>query len=160
MSRQVSDTEFNKARKEYLSYMKSVAQKYANALSPDMLSAAIDMALWRCLQNHKPEYGQKLSSSLYRFINWECCRAIRENKQRSCEVIDEVAGDNESVSIKMILDEYLSLLKPRDRRIVEARYLYNRTFTEIGVEEGCSRQAIQGIVVRSINTMAEAAQNE
>ena len=44
MSRQVSDTEFNKARKEYLSYMKSVAQKYANALSPDMLSAAIDMA--------------------------------------------------------------------------------------------------------------------
>ena len=155
----VSNQEFESARAEHLGLITNVIRQYANVLSPDALSAAGDIALWRCLQYYDPSFGQKVVSSLYRFIHWECFRAIQENKKFSnAPIIGDVEDNIEFTAIQMILDDYLSLLSRMERRVIEARFLENRTFAEIATVEGYSKQGIKDIVDRSIGVMSKAAQ--
>jgi DNA-directed RNA polymerase specialized sigma subunit len=57
----------------------------------------------------------------------------------------------------MMLEDYLSMLPDRERRIVEARFLENRTFDDIARQESLSKQGIKDIVDKSISVMSEAA---
>lgn len=158
MKRYISNTEYNRAHDEHLKSITKFARQYSSALSKDALVAAGDMALWRCLQTYDPRFGQKVASSLYRFIRWECLRAIKENRKYSSDsLIGDVEDDIESVAIQMILDDYLSLLTKIERRIIEARFLESRTLAEIAHVEGYSKQGIKDIVDRSIEVMSEAA---
>lgn len=154
----VTDAEFNTARRQHLELITSLTKQYANVLSSDALVAAGDIALWRCLQNFDPQFGQRVSSSLYRFVHWECLRAIQENPKRPVvPMVEDVEGKAESVAIRMILNDYLSILTVKARRIVEAKFLENRTFAEIARIEGYSKQGIKNIVDRSVGMMSEAA---
>ncbi len=157
--RHISNTEYETARAEHLELITNVARQYSGSLSPDTLAAAGDIALWRCLQNYDPSFGQKVASSLYRFIHWECLRAIKEKKKhQALSIVGDIESEEESVAIQMILNDYLSLLSQRERRIVEARFLENRTLAEIASIEGYSKQGIKDIVDRSMVVMSEAAQ--
>lgn len=157
MQRHVTNQEFDTARAEYREYIQNVSHGYAPSLSPEALQAAGDMALWRCLQAYDARYGQTIRSSLYRFIHWECLRAIREQKLTSMSLLGDVESSNECVDTQMMLEDYLSLLPDRERRIVEARFLENRTFDDIAQREGFSKQGIKDIVDKSISMMSEAA---
>lgn len=157
--RTISNREFEEARTpEVRLLLTNLTRHYSNALSSDVLQAVGDMALWRCLQNHDPKYGSNFNTSLYRFVHWECLRAIGEQRPSGMAILGEVEIPGESMSIHMILDDYLGLLDTRDRRIIEARFLENCTFAEIAQREGFSKQGIKDIVDRSISTMSEAAQ--
>jgi len=158
MKRHISNIEYDNARQEHLELITNVARQYNNVLSPETLVAAGDIALWRCLQNFDPQFGQRVASSLYRFIHWECLRAIQEHKRYSnISITGDVESDDESVATQMMLDDYLSLLSQMERRIVEARFLENKTLAEIGAVEGYSKQGIKDIVKRSMDVMSEAA---
>jgi RNA polymerase sigma factor (sigma-70 family) len=137
--------------------IQGLTRRFAGSLTPEQLTAAGDMALWRCLQSYDPSYGQKVASSLYRFINWECLRTIQEQQTETVSISGDVEGESESISIHLILDDYLSMLSHSGRRIVEARFLENRTLDEIARVEGYSKQGIKDIVDRSIEMMSEAA---
>jgi len=155
----VSNQEFEIAHIEHLELITSITRQYANMLSSTILIAAGDMALWRCLQYYDSQFGQKVASSLYRFVHWECRRAIKEDqKLSSISIMSDIEDNVESTAIQMILDDYLSLLTQMERRIVEARFLENRTFAEIATIEGYSKQGIKNIVDRSIDMMSKAAQ--
>jgi len=154
--REITNEEFEAARRLYRPRMK-VAQRYANSLSPEQITACCDMALWRCMRQYDPTFGQSIESSLHRFIHWECLNAIREMERSPVPLSDDVEGHNETLAINMILEDYLSLLDERDRRMVEARYLESCTLQEIAVREGFSRQGVKNIVDRSVATMTEAA---
>jgi len=156
--RTVDDQEFNAARNQYDNRMMRVSQKYAGSLSPDRRKACCDMALWRCLQAYDSSYGQSVASSLHRFVRWECLNAIREQGQPLIPLADDMESPEETLAISMILDDYLSLLTQRDRRVIEARYLESCTFSEIAVREHCSIQGVKNIVDRSMSVMTEAAQ--
>jgi len=158
--REITNAEFNKARNQHIVLMHNLARRYAGLLSDEVREAACDIALWRCLRSYDPKFGQKVASSLYRFVQWECLRAIQE-EQATCPdspITSEVEDEPESVAIGMILNDYLSLLNTKARRIVEARFLENRTLDEIAQVEGYSKQGIKDIVDRSIGVMSEAAQ--
>lgn len=158
--RNISNEEFNEARTPRIQELiQNVSRTYSQSLSPATLQAAGDMALWRCLQNHDPKYGSRFTTSLYRFVHWECLRSIGEQKAPDTTLIGDIEGSNESIAIQMILDDYLGLLKTRDRRIIEARFFESCTFEEIAQREGFSKQGIKDIVDRSVSTMAEAAQD-
>lgn len=155
----ISDQEFEAARRQHLQLIQNVARVYATSLSPEELQAAGDMALWRCLQSHNPKYGSKFTTSLYRFIHWECIRAIKERRANETTLVGDVEGTTDNQAIQMILEDYLNLLDERDRRIVEARFLESCTFEEIANREGYSKQGIKHIVERSLSVMSEAAQS-
>ena len=52
------------------------------------------------------------------------------------------------------IEYYLSKLKPKNRRIVEMRYLEGRTYESIGEELGRTKQAIKQAIDRSIKKMS------
>jgi DNA-directed RNA polymerase specialized sigma24 family protein len=155
--RTISNQEFDAARTEYKEYIDNVSRGYASSLSPEALQAAGDMALWRCLQAYDARYGQTIRSSLYRFIHWECLRTIREQKLTSMSLLGDVESSGKCVDTQMMLEDYLSMLPDRERRIVEARFLENRTFDDIARRESLSKQGIKDIVDKSISVMSEAA---
>lgn len=64
----------------------SVSSKFVRTgqLDEDEASACEMNALWRCLSYHDDSHGQKFTTSLYRFIEWEC-RRERSNKKKKAE---------------------------------------------------------------------------
>ena len=157
----ISNSEFNNARKKHLTTIQNTCKAFNGALSPDALVACGDIALWRALQSFDASFGQSFPSSLYRFVRWECFRAIQENQSREINMNggDTIECNDNSTLRQMILDDYLSVLSNRDRRIVEARFFESCTLQEIAHREGYSRQGIKDIVDRSISIMSELAQS-
>lgn len=148
-----------------MEFITSLTNRYSNILPQDTLRSVGNTALWDCLRNYDPSFGQAVASSLYRFVVWGCYRAI-QNQQRNVAqtyqyndkyVVNDIIYTDNTTITKMMLDEYLSLLSKRDRRIVEAKFLKNYTLQEIGVKEGYSKQGIKHIIDRAIKTMSEAA---
>jgi len=156
LKRKISNQEFETARTTHIKTFIYNISKVYSSLSSDTRNAAGDVALWRCLQSHDPKYGSRFTTSLYRFVQWECKRAMKEQIVTDVTLFGEVKDDNETLAIHMLLDDYLCLLGERDRRIVEAKFLENYTLDEIARTEGLSKQGIKNIVDRSILIMSEA----
>jgi RNA polymerase sigma factor (sigma-70 family) len=156
--REISNDEFEAARTPQIrELITSITKSYAGSLCPGTLQCAGDMALWRCLKKHDPKYGSSFTTSLYRFINWECLHALRIQRNKTVTLVNDIEGPGETATTHMILDDCLRILGTKERRIIEARFLENCTFEEIGLREGYSKQGIKIIVDRSISTMSEAA---
>ncbi len=154
----IKNNDFNKKRDEHRRFIKCVLKKYLSVLSEDMLTACGDIALWRCMKSYDESYGQSFSSSLYRFIRWECLRMIGEQKPRHITGIHpEVESRDNSIENKLLLEDCLSILSSKERRMVEARYLYGMTLREIASREGYSDQGVKNIIDRCISAMGKIA---
>lgn len=136
--------------------IRRVCSFYSKTLTPETLKACGEAAVWRCLQSHDDTKGQRFTSSLYRFIHWECLREINEHKSPFAELPEEIGTSHTDPAQTIILEECLDTLPDEARKIVVARYLENRTLADIGQRHNYSKQGIQNILARSIRTMQEA----
>lgn len=137
--------------------VKKVCAYYANTLSPATLKACSDAAIWRCLQSHEDNKGQKFTSSLYRFLHWECLREVNMNKKRFIAIPEDIVDDGHDPFSTIILEEYLNVLSEEAKKIIIDRYIENRTLSDIGNRYNYSKQGIQNIIMRSMKTMREYA---
>ena len=138
------------------SMIKRVCSFYSKTLSPEVLKACGEAAVWRCLQSHRDDMGQKFTSSLYRFIHWECLREVNEYKSPYKELPEEIGSSNHDPIQSIILEECLQKLPDEARQIVVARYIENRTLADIGERHNYSKQGVQNILARSLRAMQEA----
>lgn len=138
--------------------MQSVCACYANILPPDTLTSCKDIALWRCLQSHKSNMGQVFTSSLFRFVHWECLREIGylKGKVKTQSIQEEDSYEDDS-SKKIIIEEYLNGLPPLEKKVVVMRYIEDRTLSDIGQQIGYSKQGVQNILTRAISSMQKVA---
>lgn len=158
MKKKVTNEELRQAKRQYAETLQRTTARYANILSAEMREACGDMALWRCLQCYDPSFGQSVSSSLFRFIHWECRKAIRElNNMVQCGELREQETEDKTPCLTMMVNDCLSTLSSRDRRMVEARYLHRCTLQEIANQEGYSRQGVKNILDRCLSRMAKAS---
>ena len=157
MKQHISNDELRQAidDPENQDMIRRVCAYYSRTLSPDTLKACGEAAIWRCLQSHRDDMGQKFTSSLYRFIHWECLREIHNNKKQFAELPDEVSSPESDPTQAIILQECLEILPQEAREIVVARYIENRTLADIGNRHHYSKQGIQNILTRSIKAMQE-----
>lgn len=149
----ISNEEFNINKEKYKSTLRSFTRQFSQLLPPDILDYCADMALWKCLMNHRPEYKTKFSTSLYRFVVWQCLQEHRTLKTTRYDEEQGVAVVVYNNDTSMILNEYLSLLSNKYRRVVESRYLYGKTFDEIAKDEGCSKQGAHYILGQAMEQM-------
>jgi len=156
--KQITDEELRKAINDPANQdmIRRVCSYYTKTLSQEALKACGDAAIWRCLQSHRDDMGQKFTSSLYRFIHWECLREINESKSPYVELPDEIGVSHEDPVQAIILQECLEILPEEARQIVVARYIENRTLADIGEIHHYSKQGIQNILARSLKAMQEA----
>lgn len=155
------DFEIACAKPENQSMIKWVCRKYSGKLSPDVLKLCGDIGLWRCLQSHKDGMGNKFTSSLHQFVKWECLRELNTHNR-----LDTIGSHNDELipanptTDYIIVNDYLELLKPKHRQMVEARFLSGHTLAEVGEMFGYSKAGAKNVIDRSIKIMREAAQEE
>jgi RNA polymerase sigma factor (sigma-70 family) len=158
MSDVVSNEDFVNAKRTYRATLSGFTGRFRNVLNSDVLDYCGDLAIWQCLQKHDSTYDTKFTTSLYKFVEWQCLREYR--RQRS--ILNNHEEQQEMTVMydydtSMMLVEYLSLLSDRDRRIVESRFLYNNTLLEIAQQEGCTKQGIHYILKQAMRKMKRAA---
>jgi RNA polymerase sigma factor (sigma-70 family) len=150
----VSKDEFEVAYKnsDNQNIIKSVLKKYSRTLDYDTLLTCGLNALWRCLANHREEYGTKFTSSLYRFTKWECDREILKFKKNTSikqvrvvslglpDVLDHSSPTTSSAQ-HSIFDDLESVLPQEHASIVRMKYVEDRTLKEIGEHFGYTKEA-------------------
>jgi len=174
--RAISDTEFNEAlaNSDNANIIKAVTQRYCGVLSSDDLRACGLHALWRCLQYHDPSYGQKFTTSLHRFTDWECKRELRKQRggktkravvivplyEQSVETLHEnqdFLGNN----LYNPLNEELEHVRERmgqlpfdwQRQVVEQYYFKHMTMEQIGRANGYSKEAARQKINKALTCL-------
>lgn len=154
----VNDDTFNMAHRcsNNRNIIKKVTSKYRNYLQDDDLVSCGLQALWRTLQCHDDSYGQKFTTSLYRFCEWECQREIRNHRRKvkgvkvSISVIPQ--EDLEHIYFQVApksFDEIIEILEGKEKEIIFNFFKEGKNFTEISRELGISKS----IVKRKLNKL-------
>lgn len=133
--------------------LRGVSRKFAS-LDEDERSSCEMIALWRCLRHHKEGFGQKFTTSLYRFAVWECCRASakksRKAESRMSEdclplilrhVVDErdalhYVVDPNKDEIKYVLSRLEDLPYSWQRVVIRQYYVEGLTHEQVGMRNG------------------------
>src|SRR5262245_45103905 len=144
--RDVSNAEFEAALadRDNQNIIKGVTSRYKKQLDADDLYTCGLNALWRALQSHDPAYEQKFTTTLFRFVHWECRRELRSRRgwvaSRSRPLADEDdhhghfkqsdATHRENVEI---MRQCMDALLPEHRHAVEQYFRREWTVEEIGI---------------------------
>lgn len=166
VKRQVSNQEFETALKntDNVNIMRSVCRKYGNILSCDDLRSCRLQALWRTLQSHRAEFGQKFTTSLHRFTHWECLREVarlqRWRERHSnlwLDDSDEVDKDAfEEREEKSFVGECLGLLPEQwQEDIIRDYYFDSYTMEEIGQRNGYSKESARQKINKAMASLKE-----
>jgi DNA-directed RNA polymerase specialized sigma24 family protein len=152
--RVVTDAEFNKAlygvpgdeqsirdASNNRNILKSVSSSYRRFLSQDVLLGCELHALWRTLQYHRDEYGQKFTTSLYRFAHWQCrceirklCFFLQQRNKAGCRLpVLMVERDN---LVDNIRDAITCLKHEWMRSIIVDYYFFGYSLRQIAVRNG------------------------
>lgn len=135
-----------------------VLSKYRGQLDEDTLKTCGLNALWRCLQNHEVSFATKFTSSLWRFVHWECKKELQtlaRTKFKPTELFD-IAIDK---PIESIFDDIDHILDQEQSKIVKLRFLHRMTLKEIGKEFGYSKEAARQKLEKAIDRIRNMVYN-
>jgi RNA polymerase sigma factor (sigma-70 family) len=152
----ISDEEFLNAYNDPDSrrIINSISRRFARRLSPDDLESCAQVGVFRCLRQHDPN-KQRFTTSLYRFVTWECLTALRSAGPQphiplQVDVAESPSGDDATH-----IHECISLLRdPYDRDLVRRRYLEGQSYTAIAREIGKGRETARRHVGRATARLA------
>lgn len=131
----VSNEEFETAlnNKDNALLIYSITNKYRGLDAETKRECGLT-ALWRALQKFDASYGQKFTSSLYRFVHWECRRFLAKvkNKRTFVRVGPIEQEDVSELENAEFVERYMKLLPAYNREIIQAYYFEDKSLTEIG----------------------------
>jgi RNA polymerase sigma factor (sigma-70 family) len=150
--RQVTNEEFNTALadKNNSRILKKVSSKYINVIPQQELYSCALHSLWRCLSYHKDSFGQKFTTSLWRFMEWECNRELKRlqnEKNKSVNISTLETKEKFDSPAKLPNDETENLYECIDmlpdgyRTLIVEYYIERHTMEEIGKMHGYSKEA-------------------
>lgn len=122
--------------------------------------------LWRALKSHDPTKGQKFTTTLYRFVQWEARRAMK-NKLRDRKKADKVGVTgipidtyiDEDFTLSIETDDLLDQLEEKYRVIIKQKYLEGFTLNEIGQHHGFTSEAARQNVDKALVKLRKLAYN-
>jgi RNA polymerase sigma factor (sigma-70 family) len=132
-------------------------------------------ALWRALQYHDPDHasGQKFTTTLYRFVHWECdreaARAAAERAKRRAQDIDAVPEEQlpqknrrrrhdhgrEGRLLMELVREKLPVLSGTSRLVLRQYYLESRSMEEIALLRDCSKEKVRKLLGRAVGRLRQ-----
>lgn len=159
--KEVSNQDFNEAwgNEDYRNVIRKVTSQYIKVLDYDERLSCGQIALWRCLSYHDEEYGQKFTTSLWRFTEWECRRELRKKKNYSSKNISNsdkfaeaaVYPNTQVESIK----QCISTMESSEQHIINEYYLQKMTMEQIGKKYGFSKEAARQRIIKAVNKLKE-----
>jgi RNA polymerase sigma factor (sigma-70 family) len=164
----VSDEQFGIAMStgDNVNIIRKVTSRYASAIHPDDLYTCGLNALWRTLQCHDPKYNQKFTTSLYRFVEWECQRELRKKRTKvlsMCVPLEQATSENISCetmpsSDHEFVQEVISTMDCDDQEIIRFCLLEGRSLREASARFGCSKQVARRRKNEAIKKFKERVQ--
>lgn len=179
----VSNEEYEAAWKneDNRNMIRSETLAYAKQLDENSLDSCGMQGLWKALQYHRNDKGQKFTTSLWRFIHWECQRELRRvNRQKArerrlendiselpesslpldvrCRTPGKFGPDNDakdrSDNLSHIRD-CMQKLPLKVRRVVYQHFFENRTMDEIGMANGYSKETARSRLAQGVSLLKE-----
>lgn len=167
------DPESMRAAANNRGIIRGVLRVYSGRLSEDELDSCGCKALWRCLQYHSDDYGQKFTTSLHRFAHWECqreLRSLRGSKNKPAEWANskfDDAPDEAGIiragreAVAQYANECLDLL-PHDwqRVVIRQYYIEGMTMEEVGSANGYSKETARQRLRRALDALRDVCEYE
>jgi RNA polymerase sigma factor (sigma-70 family) len=177
--RKVSDQDFQKAWRglpededslrrasDNRSIISAVLQKYSKIVPPDELERCGYNAMWRCLQYHDDKYGQKFTTSLHRFTEWECRRALQvarggRGKRKDIKVLPlvedlvdpRIEQEHKKEDLEHVRECIDLMPEPWQRKVIQEYYLGGMTMEQVGRANGYSKETARKRIQKALNTL-------
>lgn len=170
MKKKISNEEYLSAvnNKDNSNIIKSVLKRYSDILDYDTLTECSLHGLWRALQFHNGEkYTTKFTSSLWKFIKWECQQKMLDNKKskkkydKSRNVYDDdnlMYFDRISIDKENQEDIFYEINKhinEENIKILKMRFIDKLSLKDIGIKLKYSTQTIKNRIEKSISILRE-----
>jgi RNA polymerase sigma factor (sigma-70 family) len=158
MNKDVTNAEFEHAisDQDNRNIIKSVCNQYRNILEEDVLNSCGLNGLWQCLKSHDDAYGNKFTTSLYKFVDWQCkgqvCAQIRGSH---AELIDTV-DTSPAILDKMIIHEYVEKLSLKHQAVIYGKFFENKNYAEIARDMGCSREYVRQMLNKALKLLRKS----
>ena len=157
----VSLEEFEKARSnsDNQRIINLVCSKYVNKLSPEVLQQCGDYALWECLRSHDDSI-QKFTSSLYRYVHWNCLREL-ENEykyQNRHRVLVSDITQNEVGSYD--ISSYIAHLSELEQQVMIMKFVYSYSLRDIAKLIHYSKEWIRQIILKCLQKIKVEIQKD
>lgn len=123
--RKISNEEFETAYSniDNKKIINSFLKKYSNVLSYEDIYSCGMIALWKCLQLHD-NTKQKFTTSLYRFMTWECMQNIvKNNKKPHISINNNQYGYLDETNL--LIDDIIQQLDTKQQKTIKD-FLYNK----------------------------------
>ena len=158
--RHITDEEFQEALDniDNQKIIHAACTNYMASLSSDELKQCGLDALWRALQSHNPSFKRKFTTSLFKFVKWECNNAARAkygDRIQAGPLRGDIPADDSAVQNAILVEELLEYLDEMPRQILRDRYISNHTLQEIADMYGYTAPGIQYIINKALKELRE-----
>lgn len=150
-------------QKDNRNIIRTVTNKYAQLLTVDEINDCALEAIWRCLGYHRDDKGQKFTTSLWKFTDWECKRQLRKkrksvNTPNTLSIMDfdhfDLPAPEVSDDIAFIR-ECVDLLPEPHRQFIKEYYFQNLTMEQIGQKYNFSKEAARQKINKALKRLHE-----
>ena len=142
------ETTFEEARIniDNIKIMNSVIRRFNNQISGRVLEQCKMLGLWKALKSHDFSQKRKFTTSLYKFVLWECQKEIRSKTTLKVKrdklnryICDMGSFDNPPKKYVLSIMDKL----PKDAsELLYDRFYLGLTYREIGEQRGISKQIV------------------
>ncbi len=148
-----------KTQQDNRNIMRTVTSRYSALIPAEELHTCALQALWRCLSYHDDTKGQKFTTSLWRFTDWECKRELRRKHTKkninTVSVFDfDIEEESESPTAESVR-ECVALLPAQHKELINQYYFENRTMEEIGRLHNYSKEAARQKIGKAVRRLQE-----
>jgi RNA polymerase sigma factor (sigma-70 family) len=175
--REVGNEEIRVAmtNKDNRGIIKTVTNKYGKMINKQDLDTCGLYGLWRALQYHQDGRGQKFTTSLYRFVDWECKKELKKKQAKRTISLDAEYQSGQSkkkwrldVEDRSIvpeqeakhLRECLKLLPKNESQLVDMYYFMEMTLEQIGRNFGYTKEAARQKLNKAVQKLRKVYTKE
>ena len=160
IKKEITDLDFSNAvkNKDNINIIKKATVSYYKIIDEDELNSCGLEALWKSLQCHNEKYNQKFTTTLYRFVDWECKRRLRRKKSLKNNFSNIISNDLSSIFIKKnelscYINEKIDLLDKDFSILLRQRFFDGCSVREIGVINNCTPSIIRYKISKAIKKL-------
>lgn len=160
MKQFISNTEFEAAYNnlDNRKIINACISRYIKIMPIEELQECGMVALWKCLKYHEDGHNQKFTTSLWRFIDWECRRELKKkNKDKTL-----VTSDMQEYDVTVIenpdvikLRDCIEHLKPEHQQIIQEYYFDKLTMEEIGDNHKYSKETARQKINKAVRALSK-----
>jgi RNA polymerase sigma factor (sigma-70 family) len=167
LRRRVSNEEYKQAlaNPDNIKVIKSFLGGYRGKIPDADLERCGEDALWRCLSYHEEGRGNKLTTSLWRFLTWECNRELKRiTKDKGKHTITfstietkdvfDPADKSDTEQVRQ-LRNCLYLLPEEDQNILQKYFFDRMTMQEMADMYGYTKETARNKINKAVAKLRE-----